>query len=91
MTLISIGISGLIIGYEIYQMKKSREDLKDILKDYYEYGRPVDKSVFHDLRDRMKRQILSPQGLLFFTYPFIFSITKFAYSITERSMCLCID
>lgn len=55
MTLISIGISGLIIGYEIYQMKKSREDLKDILKDYYEYGRPVDKSVFHDLRDRMKR------------------------------------
>ena len=61
MVLINIGICGLVIGYEIYQIskgiKEAREELKDILKDYYEheYGRPVDKSVFHDLRDRMKR------------------------------------
>lgn len=59
MALINIGICCLVIGYEIYQIsreiKEAREDVKDILKDYYEYGRSVDKSVFHDLRDRMKR------------------------------------
>ena len=59
MALIGIGICGLVVGYEIYQIskeiKEAREDVKGILKDYYEYSRPVDKSVFHDLRDRMKR------------------------------------
>ena len=54
MTLISIGICGLVVGYEIYQISKEIKEAREDLKDYYEYSRPVDKNIFHDLRDRMK-------------------------------------